>query len=339
MSQQAGSTLDRAEFAELTEPFRRELLAHCYRLLGSVDDAEDLVQETYLRAWRSHGGFEGRASLRTWLYQIATNACLTALHNRARRPLPSGLGGPGDDPYAPLAAAGPEVTWLQPIPDALVTPQPDDPADIAVSRESLRLALIATLQYLPPRQRAVLILREVLAFPAAQVATMLGTTTAAVKSALQRARARLEEAAPAADKVSEPAEPRVRALLDQYITAFENSDPAALERLLRQDATLEMTPSPTWFAGGKAIACATSGLGSRGDWRMIPTLANGQPAAAAYRRGSDGIHRAYAIVVLTATTTGISQIVVFGDPGLFGRFGFPPVHPASRPDATGPAPN
>ena len=168
---------------------------------------------------------------------------------------------------------------------------------------------------------------------------MLGTTTVAVKSALQRARARLEEAAPAADKVSEPAEPRVRALLDQYITAFENSDPAALERLLRQDATLEMTPSPTWFAGGKAIACATSGLGSRGDWRLIPTLANGQPAAAAYRRGSDGIHRAYAIVVLTATTTGISQIVVFGDPGLFGRFGFPPVHPASRPDTTGPAPN
>ena len=137
------------------------------------------VQGTYLRAWRSYGGFEGRSSLRTWLYQIATNACLTALHNRARRPLPSGLGGPSDNPYAPLAAAGPQVTWLQPIPDALVTPQPDDPADIAVSRESLRLALIATLQYLPPRQRAVLILREVLAFPAAQVATMLGTTTAA----------------------------------------------------------------------------------------------------------------------------------------------------------------
>ncbi len=137
--------------------------------------------------------------------------------------------------WLPAAADEPEVTWLQPIPDALVSPQPDDPADIAVSRESLRLALIASLQYLPPRQRAVLILREVLAFPAAQVATMLGTTTAAVKSALQRARARLEEAAPAADKISEPAEPRVRVLLDQYITAFENSDPAALERLLRQD--------------------------------------------------------------------------------------------------------
>ena len=168
MAQRAGATLDSAEFAALTEPFRRELLAHCYRMLGSVDEAEDLVQETYLRAWRSHGGFEGRSSVRTWLYQIATNTCLTAVQRRARRPLPSGLAGPGDPSAS--ADAGREVAWLQPIPDALVTPESDDPAAVAVSRENLRLALIASLQYLPPRQRAVLILREVPGFPAAEVA-------------------------------------------------------------------------------------------------------------------------------------------------------------------------
>ncbi len=335
MSQeQPGTTVDRAEFAKLTEPFRRELLAHCYRLLGSLDDAEDLVQETYLRAWRSYEGFEGRSSLRTWLYQIATNTCLTALRNQARRPLPSGLGAPGDNPHAPLAA-DPEITWLQPIPDMLVTGDSSDPADVAVSRESLRLALIASLQYLRPRQRAVLILREVLAFSAADVARMLGTTTAGVKSALQRARARIEEVAPAAGQVTEPTEPHARALLEQYIAAFENSDPAALTELLRKDATVEMTPSPTWFAGGNAIAFAVAGLGSPGDWRMVPTIANGQPAAAAYRRGSDGIYRAYAIVVLTATATGISRIVVFGDPGLFARFGLPPAHPAAGVGITG----
>jgi RNA polymerase sigma-70 factor, ECF subfamily len=334
MSQLAATTPDRAEFAELTEQFRRELLAHCYRLLGSVDDAEDLVQETYLRAWRSYGGFAGRSSLRTWLYQIATNVCLTALRSRARRPLPSGLGAPGDDPYAPLTAAGPQITWLQPIPDALVSPESGDPAEIAVSRESLRLALIASLQYLPPRQRAVLIMREVLGFPAAEAARILGTTTPAIKSALQRARARLADVTPAAGQVIEPAEPQARALLEQYIAAFESSDATALTELLRRDATLEMTPSATWFAGGKAIACAVGGLGSPGDWRMIPTLANGQPAAGAYRCGSDGIHRAYAIVVLTVTTTGISRIVVFGEPRLFARFGLPPTHRAAGVTAT-----
>ena len=160
MAQQAGTGTGRGEFARTTDPFRRELLAHCYRMLGSIDDAEDLVQETYLRAWRSYEGFEGRSSVRTWLYQIASNACLTALQQRARRPLPSGLGGPGQDTGAD-PGAGTDIAWLQPIPDALVTPESADPAAIATSRESLRLALIASFQYLPPRQRAVLILREV----------------------------------------------------------------------------------------------------------------------------------------------------------------------------------
>ena len=308
------------EFADLTEPFRRELLAHCYRMLGSVDDAEDVVQETYLRAWRSYDRFEGRSSLRTWLYQIATNAALTARERRARRALPSGLGGPGED-----RDAGSELAWLQPMPDALVTGEADDPAIIAATRDSLRLALIASFQYLPPRQRAVLLLRDVLAFPADDVAKMLGTTTVAVKSALQRARARLSDVAPADRQIAEPPEPAARALLDQYIAAFESADAVALERLLRRDATLELPPSSVWFAGGEAIANAVAGLGYPGEWRMVPTAANGQPAAAAYRRGTDGTYQAYGIVVLTVSATGIARIVVFGDPGLLGRFGLPPI--------------
>jgi RNA polymerase sigma-70 factor (ECF subfamily) len=195
-----------------------------------------------------------------------------------------------------------------------------------VARESLRLGLIACLQYLPARQRAVLILRDVLAFPAAEVAAMLGTTTVAVKSTLQRARARLEQVAPAAQEVSEPAEPEVRALLEAYIAAFENADPAALERVLRKDAALEPVGSLSWFSGrDTCLRYVTQFLGAPGDWRMAATTANGQPAAVAYLRGPDGIHRAFGLAVLTATVAGIARIVVFGDPGLVTRFGFPPV--------------
>ena len=222
--------------------------------------------------------------------------------------------------------AGTEVSWLEPIPDALVTGPAEDPAAIAVARESLRLGLIACLQYLPARQRAVLILRDVLAFPAAEVAAMLGTSTVAVKSSLQRARARLEQVAPAAEGVSEPTEPEVRALLEAYIAAFENADPAALERVLRKDAALEPVGSLTWFSGrDTCLRYVTQFLGAPGDWRMIATRANGQPAAAAYLRGPDGTHQAFGLAVLTATGTGIARIVVFGDPGLVTRFGFPPV--------------
>src|SRR5438094_496879 len=171
-----------AEFAALAEPFRPELLAHCYRMLGSIHDAEDLVQETYLRAWRAYGSFEGRSSVRTWLYRIATNVCLTALERKRRRPLPSGLGAPADDPNAPMHWNDPEIDWLQPIPDALVVGESNDPAAIVATRDSLRLALIASLQYLPARQRAVLILRDVLAWSAADVAEILDTSVAAVKS-------------------------------------------------------------------------------------------------------------------------------------------------------------
>ena len=241
------------DFARLTDPFRPELLAHCYRMLGSVHEAEDQVQETMIRAWRSYGEFEGRASLRTWLYRIATNACLRALENSSRRPLPSGLGGPGEYPEAPLAAARPEVPWLQPIPDALVSAGSADPAEIVASRQSMRLALIAALQYLPARQRAVLILRDVLRWRAAEVADLLGTTTTAVNRMLQRARARLEQAAPEEDQIHEPADPADRALLDRFATAFQNADIPAVLQLLREDAVFEMPPEVTWFTGRELI--------------------------------------------------------------------------------------
>jgi RNA polymerase sigma-70 factor (ECF subfamily) len=305
-------------FAADTEPFRRELLAHCYRLLGSVDDAEDMVQETYLRAWRSYDAFEGRSSLRTWLYRIATNACLTALRHGSRRQLPSGLAGPSDDP-ASVEPAPADVLWLQPFPDAL------DPATVVTARESLRLALVAGLQYLPPRQRAVLILRDVLAWPATDVAEALETSVPAVKSALQRARARLAEVAPDADEVVEPSAPEAKALLDEYMAAFEHSDAGRLERLLRRDAALEMTGTATWFSGLRTCMpfFRAAALGSPGDWRMVPTAANGQPAAGAYLRDDGGSYRAQGIAVLTVTPAGIARIVLFGDPGLFDRFGLP----------------
>jgi RNA polymerase sigma-70 factor (ECF subfamily) len=325
---------DRVGFVQDTEPFRRELLAHCYRMLGSIQDAEDLVQETYLRAWRSYGGFEGRSSVRTWLYQIATNRCLTELAKAGRRMLPSGLSEPEPDADAHLAQAGAEVNWLQPAPDAMVVADWADPAAIVAARAGLRLALIASLQYLPPKQRAVLVLRDVLAFPAGEVAVMLGTTTASVKSALQRARARLEGLALADGQITEPTAPRARALLDQYIAAFENADAVALERLLTADATLEATPLRTWFAGRHTCVPFLRDhlLGSPGDWRMLPTSANGQPAAAAYLRDQRGNYQPYGICVLTIAGAGIRRISSFGDPGLVTVFGFGP-HPARAQEA------
>jgi RNA polymerase sigma-70 factor (ECF subfamily) len=318
-------------FTRAAEPFRRELLAHCYRMLGSVHDAEDLVQETYLRAWRSYAGFEGRSSLRTWLYQIATNGCLTELAKRGRRVLPSGLGGPEPDPGAYPEPAGPEVSWLQPVPDALVTPDSADPAVIVAARDGVRLALIASLQYLPPRQRAVLVLRDVLAFPAAEVAVMLGTSTVSVKSALQRARATLRDVSPAADQVAEPPQAQARALVDQYAAAFENADAAALERLLLEDATIEAPPLRTWFAGRKTCVpfLRDRVMGAPGDWRMLPARANGQPAAVVYTRDPGGGYQPYGVCVFTVTSRGIRHVRSFGDASLVAVFGFGP-HPVAR---------
>jgi RNA polymerase sigma-70 factor (ECF subfamily) len=317
-----------SEFIRDTEPFRRELVAHCYRMLGSAHDAEDVVQETYLRAWRGYSDFENRSSVRTWMYRIATNACLTALSHSSRRVLPSGLGAPTDDPAADPVLA-PDTPWLQAIPDAWV----DDPAAVVASRESLRLALVASLQHLPAQQRAVLLLRDVLAFPAAEVAAMLEISVAAVKSALQRARARMREVAPFADEVIEPTEPRARDLLERYISAFENADITLLEEALRRDAALEMVGSRTWFAGrATCLPYLTGVIGAPGDWRMVAIGANGQPAAAAYRRDEDGVLRAFGIAVVEVTVSGIARIVVCGDPGLVTLFGLPLV---DSPQAAG----
>ena len=319
---------DRDRFAAETERFRRELLAHCYRMVGSAHDAEDLVQETYLRAWRSYAGFQGRASIRSWLYKIATNVCLTALEPRRTRVLPSGLAGPYDGPErtgTPVAAG--EVSWLEPLPDGWMAPVGDDPAAVAIARESLRLALIASLQHLPARQRAILILRDVLAFSAAEAAEVLGTTVAAVKSGLQRARARMEELDPEPEELLEPTDQRARALLDGYITAFERSDARVLEHVLRTDATLEATPFRDWHAG--RVRCIRTlqadVLGTPGDWRMIATSANGQPGAVVYRRDAGGALRASGVVVLAATATGVARVVAFHDPALVALFGFPDV--------------
>ncbi len=291
------------------EGFRRELTAHCYRMVGSVDEAEDLVQETYLRAWKGVGGFRGEASMRVWLYRIATNVCLTALRGRGRRAVPSGLAAASTDPYGEPVIAE-DALWVQPVPDELVT----DPASIVADRESLRLALIASLQYLPARQRAVLILREVLAFSAQETAEMLDTSVTAVKSMLQRARATLEKVEPA--HLEEPTEPDQKRLLGQYIAAFETSDLSILERVLRKDASLEMIGSTTWFAGNDTcLPYLATVLGAPGDWRMTPIHANGQPAVKTYYQGEP-----FGVALLTLAGTGIKSITVFADPALMSRF-------------------
>ncbi|MDT4978967.1 MAG: polymerase sigma-70 factor, subfamily [Pseudonocardiales bacterium] len=322
---------DRDEFLRDAEAHRRELLAHCYRMVGSVHEAEDLVQETYLRAWRGWDAFEGRSSVRSWLYRIATNVCLTALQHKGRRVLPSGLGAPGENPDMPLAVAAADTLWLQPFPDAVPGAQSDDPAEIVASRSGLRLALVASLQYLPARQRAILILRDVLAFPASDVAMMLDLTVAAVKSGLQRARARLDEIAPIADDIVEPDSPEARAVLDRYITAFETADVHALTDLLRSDASLEMTPMSTWFSGKRTCAPFLSRhvLTSPGEYRLFSTIANGQPAAVAYRReGPDQPYAPFAISVLRTDASHITGITVFTDPSLVALFGYPDVPPS-----------
>ena len=311
------------DFTTLTGRFRGELLAHCYRMLGSAEEAEDLVQETYLRAWRSYDGFEGRSSVRTWLYRIATNACLTAIERRGRRPLPSGLGDPAEGPEA--VVAGPQVPWLQPFADGLLAGESEDPAAVAASRAGVRLALVAALQYLSARQRAVLILRDVLEWPASEVADLLGTTTTAVNSGLRRARAQLARALPAEDELAEPAEPDQRALLDRFAAAVENADASALAELLTEDVVLEMPPALTWFTGRQPVVrfVASNFLTGPGRDRLVPVVANGQPAFAVYQREPDGTYHAHALQVLTVTPRGIARIVAFVDPGLFASFGLP----------------
>ncbi|MDI2130756.1 sigma-70 family RNA polymerase sigma factor [Yinghuangia seranimata] len=316
---------DSERFAELTDPFRRELLAHCYRILGSVDDAEDLVQETYLRAWRSFDGFEGRSSLRVWLYKIATRACLTDLERRARRPLPSGIG----TPSAPdTAVTGADLPWLQPLPDRLIAEPGAGPEALVTARGSVRLAFVAALQHLPARQRAVLILRDVLGWRAAEVADVLDTSATAVNSALLRARVRIGEVGIREDDTREPSEPQRRATLERYVEAFETQDTNALLRLLRHDVELEMPPVLEWFAGrADVLAFLLRGpLSGRYTWRMLPVSVNGQPATASYTRAVDdsgGVLRAHGVQVLGVTPGGISRITSFHDPRWVVRLGLP----------------
>lgn len=292
------------EFTAETEPFRRELVAFCYRFVGAAHEAEDLVQETYLRAWRGYARFERRASIRTWLYRIASHVCLSWVERRPPRRLPSGLGDAYAGPDRPPTEIA-DASWLEPLPD-----------DRLIARESLRLALIASLQHLPPRQRAIFILRDALAFSAEETAAILDATVAAVKSGLQRARAAI--ATLDREALLEPTDPRAQALLAGYIAAFERADPRLLVDVLRADATLEATPFRDWVSGRKRCIALleTYILGAPGEWRMRPTIANGQPAAVIHRNDQPS-----GIVVLDATATGVARVVAFHhDPALVARF-------------------
>ena len=297
------------------EPHRGELVAYCYRMLGSFHEAEDLVQETMLRAWKARDRYDrSRASVRTWLYRIAANACLSALEGRARRPLPSGLGAPSGDPGAPLTPAL-DIPWLQPFPDARF--------DTGV-RADMRLALVAAMQVLPPRQRAVLVLREVLEFSAAEVAVQLGTTVAAVNSALQRARAALAGAGDLGE-ATEPDDPEVRAVIERYVQAFEAADVPALVRLLADEAVLEMPPVPLWYRGSRDYGLFMRRVfDMRGaGWAARRLTANGQPALAAYAPESGGGHRLHTLQVFTVSGARVTRNVVFADPRVFESFGLP----------------
>ncbi|WKX71402.1 sigma-70 family RNA polymerase sigma factor [Streptomyces sp. XD-27] len=307
------------------ERHRAELTGYCYRMLGSAFEAEDAVQETLVRAWRGIGKFEGRAALRSWLYRIATNVCLDMLNGRLRRARPMDLASPVSA-SAPLPDALPEATWISPVPDGRVLPENGDPADLAVARESIRLAFVAALQHLAPRQRAVLILREVLAWKASEVAELLGTTVASVNSALQRARAALA-AREIADTALAPAmDEEQRDLLARYVAAFEAYDLDALTSLLREDATLSMPPYELWLRGHADIRAwmLGTGIGCRGS-RLVPVVANGTPAFGQYRPSATGSgHEPWALQVVEVSGTRITGLNAFLDTErLFPLFGLP----------------
>ena len=306
------------------EAYRGDLLAHCYRMLGSIDEAEDLVQETMLRAWRAADRYDPqRASLRTWLHRIATNACLTALEGRARRPLPSGLGPAGDDPQVPLVPSL-DVPWLQPFPDARL----GDPADAAMQRAGLRLALIAALQLLPPRQRAALILREVLQLPAIEVAHVLDSSVVSVNSSLQRARSTMRAAGLEPEHLSEPVDPTERTVVEHYLVAFEAADIVGLTRLLADDVALEMPPVPLWLHGrGHYREFIERVFSMRGrGWCLAPVRVNGSVGLAAYAPdpGSPtGELRAHSVQTFDVSGGLIRRSVTFVDPSLFEQFELP----------------
>jgi RNA polymerase sigma-70 factor (ECF subfamily) len=324
---------DQAAFAALAERYRWELQVHCYRMLGSFQDAEDLVQETLLRAWRSRTRFQGRSSFRAWLYRIATNACLDALARSSRRVLPHQVA-PAADPRAsslPSADSDPEIAWLQPYPDRLldqVAPIDAEPDAQVVAKETIELAFLAAIQLLPPRQRAVLIVRDVLGWSAKETASLLETSVASANSALQRARATLRQHLPARRLDWAPSSVPTgeeRAVLQRYMDATEQADAGALAELLAEDVRCSMPPATVWFQGREATMTAMLlGLVPEfGRWRLLPTWANRQPAAACYlRRPGDSEYRAFAIDVLRVERGQVAEITAFAA-DLFPAFGLP----------------
>jgi RNA polymerase sigma-70 factor (ECF subfamily) len=311
---------DDQDFRRVVEAYERGLRVHCYRLLGSLQDAEDLTQETLLKAWRSLDSFSGRAPLRTWLYRIATNACLDEIERRARRLLPVMVGAPRRSFVAGQSAPA-ETPWLEPLPDAWLEVADSAPGPEAryETRESIELAFVATLQLLPPRQRAVLLMRDVLGWSTQEVADLLDLTVTATHSLLQRARTTLsQQATPASSRLSPEAEQR---LVSRYVRAWEHADIEELLSLLRQDARLSMPPLPEWYAGIEAIAAFLRwvlGPDGLGPYRLVPTRANGVPAFGIYARGSASI-----LQVVEADQSGIRSLTSFMNPGLFRFFDLP----------------
>jgi len=325
---------ERSEFSSLIEPYRQELHLHCYRLLGSLHDAEDLVQETMLRAWQYGDTFKGQSSLRTWLYKIATNVCLDALKKRQPRTLPVGLT-PEADPRFPIAAAWAESTWLEPFPNSWLAEATEDPAARYSKHESVSLAFLTILQLLPPRQRAILLLSDVLDWHASEIAKLLSISISAVKSALHRARVTLgkhyhSDEQKRGEGLS--ADAATQALLERYLRAWNTQDVVGLVELMKEDATFTMPPSPSWYQGREAIRrqIASHGLAPELEnrWVFLSTGANGSPAFAVYRAtGSSGPAQAFGLQVLTLEFSSsdvlIADVTTFLEPSLFPSFGFP----------------
>ena len=328
------SSIDQDSFGKLIEPHRRELQVHCYRMLGSPQNAEDMVQETFLRAWRRRETYAGRATLRAWLYKIATNACLDALEQRAKRAIPF-TREPASSLDQPIPAEVKEPIWLEPFPDDLLAPIDDQPHDYYITRENIALAFITVLHLLPPRQRAVLILRDVLEWEASEVAEFMNVTVASVKSALHRARVTMTTHKQTNLEVIAPQilDPARQSQLEHYVRAWQNADVNALVSLLRDDATFSMPPIPSWYQGRTTIAglvTKTIFAGSaQGRWRLLPTRANGQIAFGLYRRDdAQGVYTAYGIQVLTFGDTGqIADIITFRNPTLMQYFKLPQTVP------------
>ena len=319
-------TPDAGTLADRLEQHRAELRAYCYRMLGSPFEAEDAVQETLIKAWRGFERFEGRAALRSWLYRIATNVCLDMLNGRERRARPMDLG-PAREPVESNLNTLPEVTWIEPVPDGLVVPPDADPAEVAVSRETIRLAFVAALQHLPPRQRAVLILCEVLRWKASEVAELLETSVASVNSALQRARSTLEASDLSATDTSPSVDKADAELLARYVEAFERYDMDALTAVIQEDATQSMPPYDLWLSGRDDILSwwVGPGAGCRGS-RMIPTItANGSPAFGQYKPSESGSgYDPWALQVLEVSDGRIVELTFFLDTErVFPLFGLP----------------